>query len=217
MGCGPPSKGSLEKLLSMSLYYDSGFSAAPRTQQLNGCAVRGPNRKLGRGPEGDFCLERESRLSPHACLKTKKGACACARLCEAVPFKTVKRHMHSHTNTQTLAYRLFCSSICVPLAVQFEGVGHCYAALNRAQDFCFQAGVTTLPHKLSTGAQPLLHTQLHIHTPLQLAVKLGPFTTSEASEDTKRFTQGRLSMHVGCCVYRITDFLCYYRTVSPRL
>lgn len=51
-----------------------------------------PKQETGKGPEGDLCLEQESRLSPCVCLKTKKGGvcvCVCVQMCEAVPFKTV--------------------------------------------------------------------------------------------------------------------------------
>lgn len=67
--------------------------------------------------------------------KTEKGACVCV----CVRRSHSRQWKDTCIHTQTLAYRLFCSSICVPLAVQFEGVGHFFTALNRSQDGCFQA------------------------------------------------------------------------------
>lgn len=56
----------------------------------------------------------------------ERGVCLCVRL-RGGPVHFVKRHTCMQTqDTHTLTYRLYCSSICVPLAEQFEGVGHRY-------------------------------------------------------------------------------------------
>lgn len=176
----------------MPLCFDSGSYTASRTRQLNGYIVQDPNRKLGRGPEGDFCLERESRLSPCACLKTKKGACACVCDCVRRSHSRWKRHtcIHTptHTHTQTLTYRLYCSSICVPLAVQFEGVGRCSVGPKQHAGWLFSDwsdnSGTQIHHWRPASST---HTITQIHTPLQLAVRLGPFTTLKANRETNRF------------------------------
>lgn len=48
--------------------------------------------------------------------------------------------MQRHTFTQMLTYRLYCSSICEPPAVQLEGAA---PSLLQQQDCFIQAGVTT--------------------------------------------------------------------------
>lgn len=90
----------------------------------------------------------------------ERGVCLC--VCETIGGGLIQdskaTHMHSHTNTQTLRYRLYCSSICEAPAVQFDP---------EQSAGCLFSGVTALVHKLSPEAQPL------IHTPLQPAVTLG--------------------------------------------
>lgn len=169
---------------------------APRTQQLNGYAVQGPNRKLARGPEGDLCLERESRLSPGVRLQTKKGVCVfvcVCNSCEVVSFKTGKRHTHAFTHKHTHRRR-HTGSIVAPSV-----------CLWRCSLRVLVIATSTPKQKagwLFSGPASSTHPIAHrYYTPLQLAVKLGPFTTLEASEDTKKCTHGGLGI-AGCCVCR---------------
>lgn len=56
----------------------------------------------------------------------------------------------TQTHTQTLTYKLYCSSICVPPAGQFESVGHCSGGSKQNAEWLFSGWSD------SSGAQ-ILH------------------------------------------------------------
>lgn len=147
----------------------------------------GPKQETGERTRGRLMFRARIQIVS-LCVSENQERGGCLWLCEAVSFKTAKSHTCIHTQTPT--FRLYCSSICLPLAVQFEGVDHCYGRPKQNAGWLFSGwSDNSGTQKSSTEAQPLPH------TPLQLAVKLGPFTTLEASEDIKRCTQGGLPMH----------------------
>lgn len=119
-GCGPPRKGLLRNCIACHRV----LTAVPLLAAKLIRSAR-PKQETGERTRGRLVFRvRIQIVSLCASENQERGVCLCVRdLCEAVSFKTAKRHTCIHT--QALTYRLFCGSICVPLAVQFEGVGHC--------------------------------------------------------------------------------------------
>lgn len=123
-----------------------------------------PKQETGERTQGRLMFRAKIQIvSLCVSENQERGVCFGVWLCEAVSFKTAKTHTCIHT--QMLTYRLYCSSICLPLSVQFEGVGHCFGRPKQNAGWLFSGwSDNSGAHKSSSEAQPLLHTQSHTYT-----------------------------------------------------
>lgn len=148
--------------------------------------------------------------------KPRKGRVfVCVCLCDCVRRSHSRQWKDTCIHTQTLAYRLFCSSICVPLAVQFEGVAHCYTALNRSQNGCFQ-----VEWQLCHTNPPLMpslsstHNCTHPQTHSPTACSQARTIHNIRSQWGHREVQTGQTEHVcGLLCLEISGCLCYCHTV----
>lgn len=124
LGCGSPSQ-SLLRNSTFTVFWHWFLQCVEDPAAKWICSAR-PKQETVRRPEGDLCLEWESRLSCGICLETHKVLVCVSerdRQRDFVRWSHWRLQREGHANT--LTYRLYCHSICVPLAVQFEGVGRC--------------------------------------------------------------------------------------------
>lgn len=135
LGCGSPSQ-SLDKLhIYCVLTWVLHCVEDPAAKWI--CSAR-PKQETVRRPEGDLCLEWESRLSCGICLETRK-VFVCVRerqgerLCAVVSLKTPKRGTCKYTDIQALLSLHLCASC--------SAAWGCWSLrpLNRMHDGCFQA------------------------------------------------------------------------------
>lgn len=114
----------------MSLCFDSLHCAEDPAAKW----IRSPRPKQETGERTRGRLMFRARIqivSRCASANQERGVCVC--VCVQLlwggliqDWEETHTCIHTQTHTQTATYRLYCRSICVPLALQFEGVGHCY-------------------------------------------------------------------------------------------
>lgn len=177
----------------MSLCFDSLHCAEDPAAKW----IRSPRPKQETGERTRGRLMFRARIqivSRCASANQERGVCVfvcVCNSCEVVSFKTGKRHTHAFTHKHTHRRR-HTGSIVAPSV-----------CLWRCSLRVLVIATSTPKQKagwLFSGPASSTHPIAHrYYTPLQLAVKLGPFTTLEASEDTKKCTHGRLGI-AGCCV-----------------
>lgn len=113
----------------VTVFWQQFFNCAedPAAQKIRSLRSK---QEIGERTRGKLMFRARVHIVSWCVCKPRKGCVYVHSSCEVVSFRTGKKHTCIHTekhaHTHKLTYRLYCRSICVPLAVQFEGVGRCY-------------------------------------------------------------------------------------------